>query len=266
MTIIVSVKINDGVVMASDSAASFGNGQIYHHADKIVNLVKGSPIGAMVTGNGGIGNESVATLLKDLRKRFADPNHQWYVRTDTYTMEEIAIHLRAFLFEEKSQAAGSDTWMQIRICGYSAKRPLPEIWEVVLRGTDCVPPKQVQAEESSGILWDGEYQALNRLILGRASSMSEFLSTKGYTEEQAKAFDEEFIGSAYASLSLSAMPTQDAIDLARFLVETTIGFAKFWVPHQPKTVGGPIEIAAITKHEGFRWVQRKHFYRSALNP
>jgi len=39
---------------------------IYHHAQKIVNLRKGLPIGAMVTGAGGIGNESIDTLLKDL--------------------------------------------------------------------------------------------------------------------------------------------------------------------------------------------------------
>jgi len=37
----------------------------------------------------------------------------------------------------------------------------------------------------------------------------------------------------------------------RLLVETTIGFVKFSVA-RPKTVGGSIAIAAITKHEGFQ--------------
>jgi hypothetical protein len=32
-----------------------------------------------------------------------------------------------------------------------------------------------------------------------------------------------------------------------------------------KTVGGPTEIAAITKHEGFKWVQRKHFFPRDVN-
>src|SRR5580704_17347524 len=40
-----------------------------------------------------------------------------------------------------------------------------------------------------------------------------------------------------------------------FLVETTIGFVKFSIA-RPKTVGGSIAIAAITKHEGFQWVQQ----------
>ncbi len=65
-------------------------------------------------------------------------------------------------------------------------------------------------------------------------------------------------------LYVSAMPIQDAIDLARYCVETTVGFVRFSVL-RPKTVGGPVEIAVITKHEGFKWVQRKHFYPSVLN-
>jgi hypothetical protein len=68
----------------------------------------------------------------------------------------------------------------------------------------------------------------------------------------------------YATLSVPAMPIQDAIDLARFLVETTIGFIRFAV-FLPKSVGGAVEIAAITKHEGFRWVQRKTVYPVDLN-
>jgi len=49
--------------MAADSASSFASGMVYRHADKIVNLRQGLPIGVMVTGAGGIGNESIDTLL-----------------------------------------------------------------------------------------------------------------------------------------------------------------------------------------------------------
>jgi ATP-dependent protease HslVU (ClpYQ) peptidase subunit len=54
MTVLVSVKINDGIVMAADSASSFESGMVYQNADKIVNLREGLPIGAMATGAGGI--------------------------------------------------------------------------------------------------------------------------------------------------------------------------------------------------------------------
>src|SRR4051812_548387 len=41
MTVIVSVKINDGIVLAADSAGSMGSGQVYAHANKITNLCLG---------------------------------------------------------------------------------------------------------------------------------------------------------------------------------------------------------------------------------
>ena len=60
------------------------------------------------------------------------------------------------------------------------------------------------------------------------------------------------------------MPIQDAIDLAEFLVDLTIKYVRFSAGAQ--TVGGPIEIAAITKHEKFKWIHRKHYYDADLNP
>lgn len=60
------------------------------------------------------------------------------------------------------------------------------------------------------------------------------------------------------------MPIQDAIDLAEFFVDTTATFARF--KRGSGTVGGPTESAAITKHEGFKWVHRKHYFDETLNP
>lgn len=61
------------------------------------------------------------------------------------------------------------------------------------------------------------------------------------------------VGSAKPNFSKMTLP--DAIDYARFLVQTTSDYQRFadMVP----TVGGPTEIAVITKWIGFRWIQRK---------
>ena len=125
MTVIVSVKINDGIVMASDSASTFTNTQVYDHAEKIVNLVKGLPIGAMATGDGGIGSESLTTLLKDLGKRLADKQDSMYLDPSSYTMADVAGRVHQFLFAEKSMPSGGTANILLRVCGYSAGRPLP---------------------------------------------------------------------------------------------------------------------------------------------
>jgi hypothetical protein len=269
MTVIVSVKINDGIIMASDSASTFDIGQIYLTADKIVNLVKGLPIGVMVAGAGNIGSESVATLLKDLRKRLdGSTAHPWKLDHSTYTMSEIAGRVREFLYDEKVvPMPGLDVYMRLRICGYSAGRPLAEVWEVLLQGRQCGTPTLVQAEDVFGPRWDGEYEAINRLFfaLGTGSSAA-IANTLGIPPAQVEAAQLQIIEPMQEIMSVPPMPVQDAIDLARYMVETTAGYVRFALRRQPKIVGGPVEIAAITKHEGFRWVQRRHFYPAALNP
>jgi hypothetical protein len=259
MTVLVSVKINDGVVMAADSASSYASGMIYNNSRKIVNLREGLPVGAMVTGAGGIGNESMDTLLKDLRKRFSgeDAAHaDWMLDPNNYSMLSIASRMRQFLFEEKSVAHGATTWTKIRLCGYSAGRPLAEVWEVNLMGTACPEPLCIQNEQEFGLRWDGEYEALDRLVFGLGTRFNEFVIKHGGSSQEAVELREKLVPDLYELLFIEAMPMQDAIDLARYLVETTIGFVKYSVL-RPKTVGGPIEIAAISKHEGFQWVQRR---------
>jgi hypothetical protein len=262
VTIIVSVKINDGIVMAADSAGTMASGQVYAHANKITNLCEDVPVGAMSTGAGGIGNESVETMLKDLKRRFdgRDPARpDWLLDRASYTMQEVAGQLRSFLFEEKAALCPDPTNLQLRICGYSAGRPLAEVWEVSMTGPDCPMPRRIMDETGFGVMWDGQYEALNRLILGLGFDVNSALLKHGMAPDAAGRLQEELVRDLYATLFAPAMPIQDAIDLARFLVETTIGFVRFAV-FMPKSVGGGVDIAAITKHEGFRWVQRKSFY------
>jgi hypothetical protein len=267
MTVIVSVKINDGVVMAADSAGSMESGQIYAHANKITHLCGGLPIGAMSTGSGGIGNESIETLFKDLRRRFSgfDPMRpEWKLDPTAYTLGQAAERLRSFLFEEKAEARPDPTNLQVRLCGYSAGRPLAEVWEVNMAAGTCPPPRQIMDESSFGVLWDGQYEALNRLIIGVGVGIGEALERHGVPSEGVAGLQAHLTNDLYVTLAVPAMPIQDAIDLARFLVETTIGFIRFAV-FLPKSVGGAVQIAAITKHEGFRWVQRQEIYPALLN-
>jgi hypothetical protein len=70
------------------------------------------------------------------------------------------------------------------------------------------------------------------------------------SREQAIDLRRKLAPELFELLFVEAMPIQDAVNLARFLVEATISFVKFSVA-RPKTVGGPIGIAAITKHGAF---------------
>lgn len=280
MTIAISLKVNDGVVLAADSAVTLmltdANGQesvvnIYNNANKILNLRKGLPIGVIVWGGASIGDASISTLLKDLRRRLSGEQtgaKNWKLQERNYTMQSVAQKAREFLYDDlytKASATAPQPSMGMILAGYSAGVDMAEEYQLLLDPSGCTGPTLVRPVDQSGVTWNGQPEAISRLMFGYGSGLPEVLEKNlGVPATQiAPAMD--VIRQALAlNLASPAMPIQDAIDAAEFLVDLTIKFSRF-MPGAP-VVGGPIEVAAITKHEGFKWVRRKHYYSQALNP
>jgi hypothetical protein len=63
---------------------------------------------------------------------------------------------------------------------------------------------------------------------------------------------------------IALMPKQETIELAEALVSITAIERK--ASSEQATVGGPIDVAFITRHEGFVWIRRKHYFEKDLNP
>lgn len=271
MTIAISINVNDGIVLASDSASSLvvsndqGNTSvqnIYNNADKIYNLYKGLPIGAMTWGSGSVGTASIATLAKDFRRvLMQDAGFD----KEGYTIEDVAQRFKQFIYDERYvpeyQAWTSKPSTGFLVAGYSAGSQLAETWKIVIdENGECHGPLNI----NFNITWDGQPNAIQRLILGFDYGLAQILHNHGIDENSIDQIINSCLEQIQVQVAVNPMPIQDAIDLARFLVETTINFSRF-TPGAP-TVGGPVEIAAITKHENFKWVQRKHYFNTQLNP
>src|SRR5690606_3286043 len=102
-----------------------------------------------------------------------------------------------------------------------------------------------------------------RLVLGISSQTPTILMQAGLSEDQAMALVQAIRASSTARLVEPAMPIRAAIALGELLAQTTASFVKF-LPGAD-TVGGDLDIATVTKYEGFRWIRRKHFYPPDLN-
>jgi len=63
---------------------------------------------------------------------------------------------------------------------------------------------------------------------------------------------------------LAHMPKEEMADLAESLVHLTSTRRR--VALGTETVGGPIDVAVITKGDGFVWLKRKHYFKPELNP
>jgi hypothetical protein len=279
MTIAISLKVNDGIVLAADSAStvvtqnpdgSMGVLNVYNNANKVFNIVKGLPIGAVTWGAGSIGNSSISTLMKDFRQSLTPMSGaDQPVNSETYTIRDVAQRLRQFIFEDRYIAA-FDKWpvkpqLGFIVAGYSASGDMAEEYRIEAADVGLTGPTALREDDEAGVAWNGQIEAIQRLLLGFGTGLPVVLRENlGVPEEEISPALEVIRQALNLPIVVSAMPLQDAIDLAEFLVDLTMKVSRF-SPGAP-TVGGPIEIAAISKHEHFKWIDRKHYFSREFNP
>ncbi len=286
VTVALLLKVNDGLVLAADSASTLTVGlpdgqqsvlNTYNNANKVFNLHKDLPIGAMTWGLGNIGPSAIATLAKDVRRRFHGDSaaHQdWSVDASQYAIHGVAERVRDFLHGEKYEPLATSAAVDgvnpgelgFLVAGYSADADEPTAYVMNVNSSGQPELVEILPEGTTGAQWWGQPDAIARILNGTSIAFPQALLNIGAVQDINDAMQ---LGSAVqpelnAQLIAAPMPIQDAIDLAEFLVYATIQFVRF--TPGPPTVGGPIEIATITKHEGFKWVRRKHYFDTRLNP
>jgi len=284
MTIAVSLKVHEGVVLASDSASTLAQVQpdgamsvanVYYNVDKIANLVKGLPLGVMTWGAGSVGPESISTLFKDLRQMLAGeragPNGaDWKVDPSDYEVADVADRVREFIYQTKySSVFGGNTQVPdlgLVVAGYSTDGPHAEAYKIEMSGSGCPSPAQMWPGAECGFFVGGQPAAVLRLVHGVDPRVANVLvDSLGVSPDRAGRAAKIIQEQLRAPLVQEPMPFKDALDLAEFFVDLTCRYTKF-LPVGATTVGGPIEVAGITKHEGFKWIKRKHYYPTGLNP
>src|SRR5437763_339937 len=97
MTIAVSVKVGEGLVLAADSTSSFFSegtlAQSYHHARKLLQL-KDYPIGILTFGLGNVAGRNLESLVAEYEQSLVG-----YSSGAAYTVREVADGLHAFIKE-----------------------------------------------------------------------------------------------------------------------------------------------------------------------
>lgn len=269
MTIAINAKIHEGVVLASDSATTLMDPMgrvvnVYEHANKIFNLYKGLPIGVITYGLGNIGHASIATLAKDFRSQLLKT-----LNPDSYKLVDVADEFCTYIsnkydkvFERVPQ--NKRPALGFVLAGYSSNNDLPE--EYQLSFPMHPKPISVRPSEEVGLTWNGEVEPLTRLILGRGSNFQSIVKKNVHLfkgDKEMNSFINLLTTNSQVPVISPGMPLQDVIYLTEYLVDTVIKFAKYRPGAQ--TVGGPIEIAVISKHEGFKWIKRKHYFNTELN-
>jgi hypothetical protein len=101
-----------------------------------------------------------------------------------------------------------------------------------------------------------KHEALQDLLEDAAYKLEE-----NYSSSSGVLLREQFFTSIADMVRM--MPKQEMANFAESLVNITI--IKRRASAEIETVGGPIDVAVISRHEGFVWVKRKHYFDPQYN-
>ena len=229
MSLVVTVYVPSGIVMAADSRMSVlrreereeeGNTTqlqqqlvLSDNAFKVVELAK-IGVGVSLYDAGIINSEPVDSHVQRFEEEVLAPEDDVQTAAaklmahfrDKFPNVGIGFHMAGFIQEERAS-------VPYVLVGHTTRDP--QIKRVNAREDDRV---------QYGITRAGDTQIANRLIDSKQLPL------------------------------FNAMPLQDAVDYAIHLIRTTIDTMRF-EPRFP-SVGGAIDIAIVTR-DGFQWVQRK---------
>lgn len=271
MTIVVALKVGDGLVLGADSASTLMTGSSYHNSyfntEKLMHVDR-LPVGALTFGLGSLNNRSVSSLANDLRGRMAGSDADWRIDPDNFTVEDIADRFKRFFYDElyvgqfgpppEDDSNSFDNVMGFFVGGFSSGSNSAEVWRLLLTQRGCNVVKIINAETEWDCVWEGAREPIQRVLFGYSSQIMARLLEAGVEQDTA-----ENLLASMEPLIHGGMPIQDAIDFVDYLIGVTCGYVRFAPGHM--TVAKPIDLAAITKYNGFKWISRKHYYPASLN-
>ena len=264
MTIAVSIKINDGIVLAADSAMAVINrdgkaSNVYNNSTKIYKITRKLRTGITSWGAGRLKGKSIENIIHEFNYKLKSGELNFDL--STYTVKNIADLLKDFIYNNyykteptdriAIQSINQNCLFGCIVTGYDFDDSM-KTYVIKIEGE-----KKVSIPTHDAISYGGEVEPIERLINGYSQLMHERL-TKRMPEEQINGTNSLFNivkKEVKNNFTDPGMPLQDAIDLARFLVKTAIGYRRFSCGS--KTIGGHCDTAVITKNDGFTWISKK---------
>ena len=233
MSFVISVYVNEGIVIASDRRTTYNKSQDIEgkhiellgvHTNDSTDKTFMCPNGAGIStcGEASFKGRPITGFIQDMIRTRID------AECDVRKIPQIIIDY----FYENEKVPDS----QFMIAGYDKD---PEKSEQLIFMLNLKTKKVDQIDTANqGATWAGEGLTLMRLI-----------QNVGIIGENGKVDP-----LPYEDISWNYFTLQDAVDFARYAVETTINTMHF--KNTLETVGGDIDILIITKDET-KWLQKK---------
>jgi hypothetical protein len=259
MSLGIVIKAPEGIVLAAESRVTLqatptegGRPSLFVSFDNATKLLSFSKpntwIGAVTYGMAVIGLRTAQSFA---------PEFEASLPEERLTVEEFASRLSAFYLEQWGAVMPADyegPSMTFVVGGFNDGEPYGRVFLLDIP-TKPDPVEQNPGMDGFGITWGGQREHVDRLIQGYDARMLDMITqTLGLDPSRLQPLLTE-LPKLQLPLPLQAMPLQDCVDLAIFFIRTTIAAQSLTVGI--RGVGGPIDVAVVTRREGLRFIQQK---------
>lgn len=277
MSLGIAFKGAEGIVLAADSRVTLTNVMntpvpnqqmilpaTFDNATKLLSVNSQRYVGAVTFGAGAIGQQAprtAASFMPEFEEELA--KH----KKARMTVEEFATKLGEFFTKQWTDAnmptpppPGNE--MVFLVGGYDEKEPYGRTFALT------VPNAPTPVEQSLGVfgaVWGGQRELVDRLIQGFDPSLPDHVQDiLNIPAPQRRAdLGDELKKQLVLPIPWQFLPLQDCVDFCVFLVHATIQLQQ-WLVYL-RGVGGAIDVATITRTDGFKAVQIKEVRASKIS-
>ena len=261
MTLAVVFKGPEGLALAVDSRVTLDvqlptgrqTSSYFDNATKLLSIQGQSYVGIVTYGMGAIGQAQPRTAHGFIPEFEAQLSRKYDQRAG---VSEVAQELGAFYTQQWQQAdmpSGAPP-MVFLVAGFDESYAYGRVYEVVI--PNHPQPVEKNPGNQFGITWGGQGELAARLLGG----VDQQAAVIAQNELRLSTAQREGLRTKWAEqLSLPIpyqfLPLQDCVDLSAFLVDMTSS-VQTWILGV-RGVGGAIDVATITRTEGFRAIKQK---------
>lgn len=259
MSLGIVIKGPEGLVLAAESrvtlTAQLPQGQSLHvnfdHATKL--LAFASPhnyVGSVTYGQAAIGQQALRTAASYI------PEFEASLPQNHLPVVDFAQHLSDFFLQQwqanmPANYSGSD--MTFVVGGFDDGAAYGRVFQFGIPSAST--PVEMNPDPEFGITWGGQHEIMSRLLTGYDPSLPGKVAQALNLQPAQIATLQQVLNGLQLPIPVTVLALQDCVDLAIFCGRTTIAAQKLIVTI--RGVGGPIDVATITRQNGLTFVQRE---------
>lgn len=259
MSLGVVIKGPEGVVLATDSRVTLeaqkkGGPLLPVNFDNATKLLSFSEphnfVGAVTYGAAVIGLRTAHSFVPEFELTLE--------RKDRRSVLEYSQELSNFFMNRWKEAMPNNYKgpnMAFIVSGYDPGAPYGKVFVFEIPRKPEPQPRN-PGETEFGMTWGGQLQIASRIVHGFDPALEDILrQTLNLNQQQITQAFGVLRARLEFSIPYSVLPLQDCVDLAVFLIRSTIIAQSLAI--ELRGVGGPIDVAVITRTEGLQHIQQK---------